>query len=58
MYFTGGYGFGTRVLDLAKANGTITVEMTTKIDAGATLHPVLNIGKLYFVSSGRGSGGG
>jgi outer membrane protein assembly factor BamB len=58
VYFTGGYGFGTRVLDLAKADGAITVKMTAKIDDGATLHPVLNIGKFYFVSSGRGSGGG
>lgn len=58
VYFTGGYGFGTRVLDLAKADGAITVTMTAKVDAGATLHPVLNVGKYYFVSSGGGPGGG
>ena len=36
----------------------MTVSMTAKIAAGATLHPVLNIGKYYFVSSGGGPGGG
>ena len=57
VFLTGGYGFGTRLLNLAEADGKVTVSKIAGIDEGATIHPVLKVEDRYFVSSGGGPGG-
>lgn len=54
VFFTGGYGQGTQVLDFATSDGVITVTRTLHLAAGATIHPVLKVGDQAYLSASNG----
>lgn len=53
VFFTGGYGQGTQVLDFADKDGAIEVTKSHNLATGATIHPVLKVGDQAYLSAGN-----